>query len=53
MDNDRYKKFLVDMASGGTAAAVAKTTTAPVERVKLLLQVGINQLIVSFYVQSY
>jgi solute carrier family 25 (adenine nucleotide translocator) protein 4/5/6/31 len=33
-------KFLIDLASGGLAAAVAKTSVAPIERVKLLLQVG-------------
>jgi len=33
------KKFLLDLASGGTAAAVSKTVVAPIERVKLLLQV--------------
>lgn len=33
------KKFLTDLASGGTAAAVSKTAVAPIERVKLLLQV--------------
>ncbi|KAI6178422.1 ADP/ATP translocase [Aphelenchoides besseyi] len=33
------KKFLIDLASGGTAAAVSKTAVAPIERVKLLLQV--------------
>lgn len=33
------KKFLIDLASGGTAAAVAKTAVAPIERVKILLQV--------------
>ena len=32
-------KFVVDLASGGTAAAVSKTAVAPIERVKLLLQV--------------
>jgi len=32
-------KFLLDLASGGTAAAVSKTAVAPIERVKLLLQV--------------
>ena len=32
-------KFLIDLASGGTAAAVSKTAVAPIERVKLLLQV--------------
>ncbi|CCD68989.1 ADP/ATP translocase [Caenorhabditis elegans] len=35
-----YRKFLVDLASGGTAAAISKTAVAPIERVKLLLQVS-------------
>jgi len=34
-----YKKFGLDLASGGTAAAISKTAVAPIERVKLLLQV--------------
>uniref|UniRef100_A0A7E4VLX9 ADP/ATP translocase n=1 Tax=Panagrellus redivivus TaxID=6233 RepID=A0A7E4VLX9_PANRE len=33
------KKFAIDLLSGGTAAAVSKTAVAPIERVKLLLQV--------------
>lgn len=33
---DVMKKCL----AGGTAAAISKTTTAPIDRVKLLLQVG-------------
>ena len=33
------RKFMIDLASGGTAAAVSKTAVAPIERVKLLLQV--------------
>lgn len=33
------KKFMLDWISGGTAAAVSKTAVAPIERVKLLLQV--------------
>jgi len=33
------RKFLIELASGGTAAAVSKTAVAPIERVKLLLQV--------------
>jgi len=33
------RKFLIDLGSGGTAAAVSKTAVAPIERVKLLLQV--------------
>jgi solute carrier family 25 (adenine nucleotide translocator) protein 4/5/6/31 len=32
-------KFMIDLLSGGTAAAVSKTAVAPIERVKLLLQV--------------
>jgi len=40
-DNKKFDstKFLIDLASGGTAAAVSKTAVAPIERVKLLLQV--------------
>ena len=33
------RKFAIDLASGGTAAAISKTAVAPIERVKLLLQV--------------
>jgi len=33
------KKFLLDLATGGTSAAISKTAVAPIERVKLLLQV--------------
>ncbi|VDK28955.1 unnamed protein product [Gongylonema pulchrum] len=33
------KKFFVDLATGGTAAAISKTAVAPIERVKILLQV--------------
>ncbi|EFP12991.1 CRE-TAG-194 protein [Caenorhabditis remanei] len=33
------RKFLIDLASGGTAAAISKTAVAPIERVKLLMQV--------------
>uniref|UniRef100_A0A158Q873 ADP/ATP translocase n=1 Tax=Elaeophora elaphi TaxID=1147741 RepID=A0A158Q873_9BILA len=32
-------KFFVDLATGGTAAAISKTAVAPIERVKILLQV--------------
>lgn len=31
--------FLKDFAAGGIAAAISKTAVAPIERVKLLLQV--------------
>lgn len=33
------KGFLKDFLAGGISAAVAKTSVAPIERVKLLLQV--------------
>lgn len=37
--DDSYKSFLIDFLAGGISAAVAKTAVAPIERVKLLLQV--------------
>jgi solute carrier family 25 (adenine nucleotide translocator) protein 4/5/6/31 len=33
------RKFLMDLGTGGVAAAISKTAVAPIERVKLLLQV--------------
>ena len=33
------KSFLIDFIAGGLSAAIAKTAVAPIERVKLLLQV--------------
>lgn len=33
------RKFMLDLLTGGTAAAISKTAVAPIERVKLLLQV--------------
>jgi solute carrier family 25 (adenine nucleotide translocator) protein 4/5/6/31 len=33
------KNFLLDFMIGGVSAAVSKTVVAPIERVKLLLQV--------------
>jgi len=33
------RKFLIDLASGGVAAALSKTVVAPIDRVKFLLQV--------------
>ena len=38
-DESAAKSFLVDFLAGGISAAVAKTSVAPIERVKLLLQV--------------
>lgn len=39
MPEQKKKSFLVDFLIGGTSAAVSKTMVAPIERVKLLLQV--------------
>ncbi|XP_043475757.1 ADP/ATP translocase 1-like [Leptopilina heterotoma] len=36
---DEYKSFLVDFLAGGISAAISKTAVAPIERVKILLQV--------------
>lgn len=36
---DMYRSFLVDFLAGGLSAAIGKTAVAPLERVKLLLQV--------------
>jgi solute carrier family 25 (adenine nucleotide translocator) protein 4/5/6/31 len=33
------KSFMMDFVAGGVSAAVSKTAVAPIERVKLLLQV--------------
>lgn len=38
------RKFFIDLASGGTAAAISKTAVAPIERVKLLLQVNMLKI---------
>lgn len=37
---DQALSFVKDFLAGGIAAAVSKTAVAPIERVKLLLQVG-------------
>lgn len=36
---DTHRSFLVGFLAGGISAAVSKTAVAPIERVKLLLQV--------------
>jgi solute carrier family 25 (adenine nucleotide translocator) protein 4/5/6/31 len=36
---DKKGSFLVDFMMGGVSAAVSKTAAAPIERVKLLIQV--------------
>jgi solute carrier family 25 (adenine nucleotide translocator) protein 4/5/6/31 len=33
------KRFIIDWLTGGISAAISKTAVAPIERVKLLLQV--------------
>jgi len=38
-DENHLSKFARDLFAGGAATAVAKTTVAPIERLKLLLQV--------------
>lgn len=35
----KQKSFVTDLLAGGVSAAVSKTAVAPIERVKLLLQV--------------
>eukprot|EP00218_Dolichomastix_sp_CCMP3274_P007365 CAMPEP_0170144770 /NCGR_PEP_ID=MMETSP0033_2-20121228/15896_1 /TAXON_ID=195969 /ORGANISM="Dolichomastix tenuilepis, Strain CCMP3274" /LENGTH=328 /DNA_ID=CAMNT_0010381291 /DNA_START=19 /DNA_END=1005 /DNA_ORIENTATION=+ len=46
--------FLKDLAAGGVSGAVAKTATAPIERVKLLIQTqDANPLIISGEVPRY
>ncbi|KAK6049764.1 hypothetical protein COOONC_12731 [Cooperia oncophora] len=37
-------KFAIDLAVGGVSAAVSKTAVAPLERIKLLLQVRLFPL---------
>lgn len=38
MSEKKQSNFLVDFALGGVSGAIAKTATAPIERVKLILQ---------------
>ncbi|EGR31081.1 mitochondrial carrier protein, putative [Ichthyophthirius multifiliis] len=39
-----YKRFILDFLSGGVAGAISKTVAAPIERVKLLMQTGTENL---------
>jgi len=51
---DRAKDFLIDFSLGGISGAVAKTMTAPIERVKLIIQTqDANPRIISGEVQRY
>lgn len=38
--SDAVVSFMKDFLAGGIAAAISKTAVAPIERVKLLLQVS-------------
>jgi solute carrier family 25 (adenine nucleotide translocator) protein 4/5/6/31 len=51
---DKMQDFLIDFALGGLSGAIAKTMTAPVERVKLIIQTqDANPRIISGEVQRY
>jgi solute carrier family 25 (adenine nucleotide translocator) protein 4/5/6/31 len=39
------KDFLLDFVAGGISAAVSKTVVAPLERVKIILQIQVHYLI--------
>ena len=38
------KDFLLDFVAGGISAAVSKTVVAPLERVKILLQIQVSSV---------
>jgi len=52
--SSQQSNFLIDFAAGGISGAVAKTATAPIERVKLIIQTqDANPLIKSGQVARY
>jgi len=54
MANDKLQAFAIDFALGGTSGAISKTLTAPIERVKLVIQTqDANPKIISGEVPRY
>jgi len=54
MGSENKSNFLIDFLAGGTSGAVAKTCTAPIERVKLIIQTqDANPRILSGEVKRY
>jgi solute carrier family 25 (adenine nucleotide translocator) protein 4/5/6/31 len=52
--SEKAKDFLIDFALGGFSGAIAKTITAPIERVKLIIQTqDANPRIISGEVKRY
>jgi solute carrier family 25 (adenine nucleotide translocator) protein 4/5/6/31 len=53
-EESQMSSFLVDFAAGGISGAVAKTCTAPIERVKLIIQTqDANPKVISGEVKRY
>lgn len=51
--SDAAISFAKDFMAGGVAAAISKTAVAPIERVKLLLQVGAKTISAEAGNESY